>query len=75
MTRLLDLNAPRHSDGEFSAISPLHPLASGEAKVVTFSLPHWVYSPAAKLEVQADYEQTITECDERNNTAVFEDPG
>ncbi len=75
MTRLWDLNAPRHGNGKFTAASSLHPLAAGEAKVVTFNLPYWVYSPAAKLEVQADYEQTITECDEHNNAVVFEDPG
>jgi len=75
IARIWDLNTPRQDGGQSTVTSPAPALASGAMATVTFHLPHWVYHPTASLKVQADYEEDLTECNENNNAAVFEDKG
>ncbi|HTU63784.1 MAG TPA: CARDB domain-containing protein, partial [Polyangiales bacterium] len=46
-------------------------IAAGATVTVTFTLPYWVYDPDATLDVSADSENKIDECNENDNRLRF----
>jgi subtilase family serine protease len=48
-------------------------LEPGASSSVTFYLEYWEYYPGARLEVTADYEKVISECNEENNSLEFQE--
>lgn len=50
-------------------------LAPGASATVVFTLPYWVFNPDASLEVTADYKNTLPECNEENNSRIFQGVG
>lgn len=75
VARLVDPSTPQSSGAPFIAVANTPPLDPGQAVSVTFFLPYWVYNPDATVEVTADYTNDLAECQEENNTRLFEDIG
>lgn len=55
-----------------SAISSTPSLARGASASVKFFLPYGVFNPNVTLDVAADYNNSVAECREDNNTKHFE---
>ena len=76
IARVVDPTTPQPTGAPYNAIANTPQLAPGPiAVVVFFYLPYWVYNPDVTLEITADYKNQLSECDETNNTKVFEDTG
>jgi hypothetical protein len=75
IARVIDPSTTQATGAPQNAIANTPVLAAGASTTVTFYLPYWVYNPDAELEVTADYKGMIKECNENNNTAVFNDRG
>lgn len=73
--RVIDPSTTQPGGAPYNAIASTPALAAGASTTVVFYLPYWVYNPDASLEITADYKNEVNECDENNNTKVFNDLG
>lgn len=75
IARVIDPTTTQPGGAPYNAIANTPALAAGASTTVTFYLPYWVYNPDVTLEVTADYKGMVKECNENNNTKVFNDQG
>lgn len=75
IARVIDPSTIQATGAPQNAIANTSALAVGASTTVKFYLPYWVYNPNAELEVTADYKGMVNECNENNNTKVFNDQG
>ncbi len=75
IARVIDPSTTQPGGAPYNAIANTPALAAGASATVVFYLPYWVYNPDATLEVTADYKDYVKECNENNNTKVFNDQG
>jgi hypothetical protein len=75
IARVIDPSTKQPTGAPYNAIANTPALAAGASATVVFYLPYWVYNPDASLEVTADYKNNVKECNENNNTKVFNDQG
>jgi hypothetical protein len=72
IARVVDPSTTQPGGAPYNAIANTPALAAGASTTVVFYLPYWVFNPDALLEVTADYKNQVKECNENNNTKVFE---
>ncbi|MBN2534583.1 MAG: hypothetical protein JXB88_16990 [Spirochaetales bacterium] len=73
IAQLIDPSTLDPSSGNpYDAYAKVPELAPGESYTVEFTLPYWVFNPDATLRVTADYKDQVSECDEKNNTALYD---
>jgi len=75
IARVIDPTTPQSTGAPYNAIAHVPALPPGASFTAVFHLPYWVYNPDVTLEVTADYKGMVEECNEENNTRVFNDIG